>query len=371
MRNLFERLAPIVSLIVILLWLSACIEKTGNLLENGGFERDYFNQIAMWGNEAHIYSTDAVRFFVKDNEGHSGTRCAAIANLVPNDSKIIQWVKVKPNSLYRLSCWIKAVEVEGGNTGANISVLGIGNSSPDFKDTAGEWVYTELYGRTGSQQNELAVVARLGFYGSLVRGLAYFDDIGLEEVGSLPADSVLVLNFFDESKDSYKPRDTLVGTLVLIGVLVLILSAAVLAGIFLYIKREFLKDFLRKFFKGKKVPVSGTGKERRLKKRLIKEMEVLVRKKYKRGQYEEIEFRSHDISEGGIFITTDDLSQFKLNEEVQVDITYEGNKYSLGKAKITRKQKRLTEGGIVRESGYGLAFLELKTSIWKAIASAF
>jgi hypothetical protein len=167
-----------------------------NLLANGGFEEDEVGQLAMWSMDAFTRTNAAVRFFPTSQEKHSGNRALAIANLEPNDARAIQWVKVRPDTYYRLACWILTQGIETEEVGANISVLGITSAAGNLTDTAGEWVPVELYGRTGPAQLTLGVVVRVGFYGSLARGLALFDDVSLEELSGpppIPPDKIVKL----------------------------------------------------------------------------------------------------------------------------------------------------------------------------------
>ena len=152
-----------------------------NLAANGGFELEELGSVAMWSTSAWVQSDEAVRFFVTSDTKHGGSRSFAIANLQPNDSRAMQWISVKPGTNYRLSCWIYAQGIETPSIGANISVLGATLAAGDLRDTGGKWQLVELYGKTGPQQQAIAVLARLGFHGSLATGLALFDDFTVEE----------------------------------------------------------------------------------------------------------------------------------------------------------------------------------------------
>lgn len=158
-----------------------------NLVINNGFEEDRLGLLSMWSTEAWVNTADAVRFFTTEQLHHSGKRSFVIANLQKNDSRGVQWVTVKPNTLYRLSAWVMAQDVDSAGIGANISVLGSTSAAGDLKSTGGKWVYVEMYGRTRPDQASLAVVVRLGFYGSLATGYAMFDDVALQAVSALPA----------------------------------------------------------------------------------------------------------------------------------------------------------------------------------------
>ncbi len=196
---------PMRALLLLLLPLLLAAPALGaeNLLQNGGFEQDELRMLAMWSTEAYLYTESAVRFFTTEQLRYSGRRALVIANLQPNDSRAVQWVKVKPNTLYRLSCRIMAQQVEAGSVGANISVLGSTSAAGDLRDTGNRWEYVELYGRSGPSQESLGVLVRLGFYGSLAKGIALFDDARLEEVGAVPAAATgKVIDFAENKQDN-------------------------------------------------------------------------------------------------------------------------------------------------------------------------
>jgi c-di-GMP-binding flagellar brake protein YcgR len=75
------------------------------------------------------------------------------------------------------------------------------------------------------------------------------------------------------------------------------------------------------------------------------------------GDYEILEFRTHDVSEGGIFISTEDLSLFDLGEELEIMVEDEDERFYEGRARVVRSAKVFTEEGSRIESGFGLMFL--------------
>ncbi len=75
------------------------------------------------------------------------------------------------------------------------------------------------------------------------------------------------------------------------------------------------------------------------------------------GDYEIMEFRTRDMSTGGAFISTEDLSIFDLGEEVEILVDDRGARYYEGKARIVRAARVYTEEGSPVESGFGLMFL--------------
>ncbi len=84
---------------------------------------------------------------------------------------------------------------------------------------------------------------------------------------------------------------------------------------------------------------------------------TVVRKIMPNGDCAIWEFKSKDLSLGGIFICAEDLSLFDLGEDIEILVDYNGNKYYEGKAQAVRSAKVFTGEGEQVESGYGLMFL--------------
>jgi len=158
-----------------------------NLLKNGDFERLRGNKLLGWETDLYGSDKESVRFSAAKGGAFSGDYYVTIENLNANDGKFVQRVRVKPDTLYKFSCMVKADGVGQQGKGANITVLSIFKTSLDLKDTAGKWKKIVLYGNTGPSQNEMAVSARLGGYGAVSTGKASFDDFRVEEVAEVPA----------------------------------------------------------------------------------------------------------------------------------------------------------------------------------------
>lgn len=179
----------ICSLLGLFLWAGISFAADGGL-HNSGFEEGTSSwQTDVW-NSGDTYS----KLSVVEAPVHSGGKAAYIESLRENDAKWVQKVEVKPNTLYKLSGWIRAEGIPSGAKGANLSVLGTMDMTADLLDTNGEFLYVEMYGKTGDKQDEIKVAVRLGGYGSLNKGKAWFDDIALEEVSAAPA-GVTVASF--------------------------------------------------------------------------------------------------------------------------------------------------------------------------------
>ena len=99
-----------------------------------------------------------------------------------NDIRLCRTMNVDKNSYYRISCAVKTADVYGG-AGANISIDGsLAASDGVYGQT--DWQTVELIGKTGKDQTELTVCVRVGGYGALSNGEAWFRDISMERLES-------------------------------------------------------------------------------------------------------------------------------------------------------------------------------------------
>ncbi len=93
-----------------------------------------------------------------------------------------------------------------------------------------------------------------------------------------------------------------------------------------------------------------------------------VRKNLPDGGYALMQFVSKDLSEGGIFIVTDDLSIFDLSEEITLIVERDKSRYFEGSAKVVRSARVFdTEGGMT-DSGFGLMFLDADEQFREMVA---
>ncbi|MBQ8080658.1 MAG: glycosyltransferase family 39 protein, partial [Clostridia bacterium] len=173
-------------------------ELTGeSLLENGAFSLEGEQEMPdFWYTDAYVLRDSYTEFSVA--EGREGGTAAHIVNKIPNDARFAQTVNVEPDSLYRLSGYVKSSCA--GGLGANLSIEGVYVFSESLYDTEGKWVYLELYGRTGPDQYGVTVFARLGGYSGEAEGEAWFDDIELTEVDSVP-DGQIAVDWFASYPD--------------------------------------------------------------------------------------------------------------------------------------------------------------------------
>lgn len=84
---------------------------------------------------------------------------------------------------------------------------------------------------------------------------------------------------------------------------------------------------------------------------------TIVRKMKPAGSQAIMEFRSRDLSRGGLFISTENLDLFDLGEEIEILVDHKGEKYYEGKAEVVRSARVFGEEGEILDCGYGLMFL--------------
>ena len=153
-----------------------------NLLKNPTFEK---------GTESWAFSAwrDRVAKAVKDpNVTHVGHSSIRIDQPKATDSSLTQAVTLKPETRYRLSGWIKtnnvvkpAIEKQRpGEEGASLTILGGYEKTASVIGTE-DWMHVSM-DFTTKAKTDLKLGPRLGHYGKLVTGTAWFADISLVEL---------------------------------------------------------------------------------------------------------------------------------------------------------------------------------------------
>ena len=233
----FRRLKPLLLVFLFLaVFCSVFSASAENLLENPDFlELDNDDLPADWYTDAYVMEPGYTVFSHAEGDPEH-PMAVLIQNIGENDARFAQTVEVEPESLYLLSGYVKADHVEGGH-GANLSVEGIYAFSDKYYDTDGQWKYIEYYGETGPGQDYLTVFARLGGYSGVSTGKAYFADLSLKRVDSVPGDGIADLWYRedsylsqdeDETGDEYLSSGTFRPWLMLIGSAFLILALFIL-----------------------------------------------------------------------------------------------------------------------------------------------
>ncbi len=162
------------------------------LIQNGDFSLlDDQNLPQNWYTESYVQAPYDTFFDLVKEEGKT---YAHIKTTSENDARYAQHLDVDSDSLYKLSAKVKA-QAEGG-MGANFSVQDVYVFSNAVYDTQGEFEEVVLYGRTGENQRSLTVFLRVGGYSGLSKGEAFFTDVSVQKVDTVPQGFV--------AKDLYK-----------------------------------------------------------------------------------------------------------------------------------------------------------------------
>ena len=153
-----------------------------NLLVNGDFSQANAENFPLyWYADAYDGLSGSQFEVVQEEDGPA----AHIVNHYLKDARFAQAVSVTPGAYYCLHGYIRA-DASGG-LGANLSVEGVAVYSDLVHDSQGEWQEATLYGQTGENQDFVTVFVRLGGYSGEAEGEAYFRDVTLTRVDSVPA----------------------------------------------------------------------------------------------------------------------------------------------------------------------------------------
>ena len=134
-----------------------------------------------WKVETYMSRSDQVK--IVETLAKSGRKSLLLRAVKPDDVRCLQQVNVKSNTRYRFSGWVRtskvAITQKGGPQGANLSVTDIGNSPSLIGDN--DWTELNFEFDTGPRK-QIELGPRLGCFGSVCVGMAWFDDIRLFEI---------------------------------------------------------------------------------------------------------------------------------------------------------------------------------------------
>lgn len=121
----FKRYRPVFCIFLFMLLLCNLITAAAeNLLDNPDFlELDEEDLPVDWYTDAYILEP-GYTIFTRSEGDPEHPMAVVIQNIGENDARFAQTVEVEPESLYLLSGYVKAENVEGGH-GVNLSVEGI------------------------------------------------------------------------------------------------------------------------------------------------------------------------------------------------------------------------------------------------------
>ncbi len=198
----------------------AAISAEANLLLNGDLAKGSGEQPDHWRTEAWVNEPDAFRYTWSHPES-GGPGQLEVDALKPNDARWMQSVTL-PEGWYRFSTDVRTENVGTQATGATISVMEDGAMSPDIRGTSG-WQRVAFYLHVGPKGADIEVALRIGGFGSLNVGKAFFRDVQVEKVAAPPPGATPVYDL-TEIRRAAQPQPvgrpiTLVATFIVLGLI--------------------------------------------------------------------------------------------------------------------------------------------------------
>ena len=149
-----------------------------NLLLNGDFAKGSEDQPDLWRTEAWINNPDAFQAHWHSYSDKPSE--LEVDNLQANDGRWMQPLTVQPG-WYQLSVDVRTENVGAKETGATISVMEDGIMSADIHGTT-DWQRVTLYLKVGGHGADIDVALRVGGFGSLNTGKAFFRNATLVQI---------------------------------------------------------------------------------------------------------------------------------------------------------------------------------------------
>ncbi len=156
-----------------------------NQVRNFSFEKAVLSNAAPGWTLAHWDANNPVVGEVDTAQQHDGAASFRLEVPQPDDARIEQIIPVVANQWYHFSAWVKTDNIAEQGVGANLSVIDAMEHSLDIKGTQ-DWQKLQVWGKTGSEQTQITLAARLGFYGGNSSGKVWFDDIQVVAVDAPP-----------------------------------------------------------------------------------------------------------------------------------------------------------------------------------------
>lgn len=192
-----------ITMIIILFIMSGICYAQANLIKNPSFEQIANDGIPRnWRIHSWIKEESVTRFSVDSEIAYTGENSVVINNLQKNHGYYIQNVAVKQNSFYKVTCWVKTENVGKNTEGAGISVVDYFEVGGDFKGTT-NWSLAELYISTGPGTSGVEIMLQVGNYGAENTGKAWFDEVSMIKIDSLPPGAkVTVMEKKEDTQES-------------------------------------------------------------------------------------------------------------------------------------------------------------------------
>jgi dolichyl-phosphate-mannose-protein mannosyltransferase len=153
------------------------------LLHNADLAKGAGNQPDDWQTQAWINEPSAVTFsWTHPPDGGPGV--AEVEAIKADDARWMQSMSLTPGWYY-ISAEIRTENIGKDASGATISVMEDGIMSPEVKGTS-DWTKVGLYMRVGKKGADVDVALRIGGFGSLNTGRAFYRNASVMAVAAPP-----------------------------------------------------------------------------------------------------------------------------------------------------------------------------------------
>jgi len=156
-----------------------------NLLANGDFAKGSGKSPDHWRTGGWNESPSVTQYDWLHQPG--GAPELTVTSLQANDARWLQSLSLGPGYYY-VSTEVRTENVPTNAAGAYVSLDEDSVNSPDLRGNSG-WQRVGLYLKVGAHGADVDIALRLGGFGSLNTGRAFFRDARLVQLGALPADA--------------------------------------------------------------------------------------------------------------------------------------------------------------------------------------
>lgn len=155
-----------------------------NLLNNGSFTRGSGNSVDGWRIDAWILTPGTTDYgWVRPQNNQPAA--VELFSRGENDARWVQQLSLKAGWYY-ISAEVKVQNVPSFKVGANVSVLEDSIMSASITGSH-HWQRIGLYLKIGAHGADVDIALRLGGYGSLTRGQAFFRNASVVKIPAPPA----------------------------------------------------------------------------------------------------------------------------------------------------------------------------------------
>lgn len=135
------------------------------------------------------YSSTGNEFIWDNSESKFGEKCVKIILTENDDASWFQTIDVKPFTTYKVSGWIKTMDIPPGSEhtfpGAKFAITTDPRQWPAITEPlihTNDWTFVSCEFYSGNNKTA-RIQCRLGFFGASTTGTAWFDNMDIEELG--------------------------------------------------------------------------------------------------------------------------------------------------------------------------------------------